>query len=321
MTSAWEAWVADPARTGTSPAHVVEAAIVAATGSPAATTERLLHGESNEVYDATTADGQRIIVRLGRRQPSLFPAERWAVERGAEAGVPTPEVLLVDEVVAGEETLAVCVERHAGGLPLQSVAASLPRDTVRAAVVAAGRALARIHSVRTDGWGWPLDADGRGSDPDLSAFLAMPAREPQWYRPGAEAAGYDLERFDRAMALLAERAEGHGLDGPRLVHADFGAKHVLVEESTGELTAIIDFETARGGEPAYDVAWDLYFRDTLKTRWLLEGYRDVAEVSDERIALNRLLFAIRLLGHSTGGFTGFVPLATAAIDEALATLG
>ena len=315
MTSAWKEWLADPSRTGTSPAEVVEAAILEATGSPAATTERLLHGESNEVYDATTEDGQRVVVRLNPRRPSLFPAERWAIERSAAAGVPVPEVLLADEGVG--------VERHAGGVPLVSAASSLPRDIVRAAVVAAGRALAGIHAVRTDGWGWPLDADGRGGDPDLATFLAMPAREPQWFRPGAEAAGYDLERFDRATALLAERAEDHGLDGPRLVHADFGAKHVLVDETTGELTAIIDFETARGGEPAYDIAaWDFYFRDTLKTRWLLDGYREVADVDvdDARIALNRLLCAIRMLGYATRGFTGFVPLATAAIDEAITSM-
>jgi Ser/Thr protein kinase RdoA (MazF antagonist) len=313
VTSAWQDWLADPSRTGTSPPEVVASVIASATSSVAVTTTRLLHGESNEVYDATTEDGQRVVVRLNPRRPSLFPAERWAIERAAAAGVPLPEVLL------GEE--GVCVERHAGGLPLQDVARSLPREAVRAAVVEAGRALARIHAVRTDGWGWPLDAEGRGSDPDLATFLAMPAREPQWFRPGAEAAGYDLAKFDTATAILEARAEDHGLDGPRLVHADWGAKHVLVDETTGELRALIDFETARGGEPAYDIAaWDLYFRDTLKTRWLLEGYREIADVDDERIALNRLLFAIRLLGHAAGGFTGFVPLATAAIDEAITSM-
>ena len=94
MTSAWKQWLADPSRTGTSPAEVVEAAVVAATGSAAATTERLLHGESNEVYDVSTEDGQRVVVRLSPRRPSLFPAERWAIEQSAAAGVPAPDVLL-----------------------------------------------------------------------------------------------------------------------------------------------------------------------------------------------------------------------------------
>jgi aminoglycoside phosphotransferase (APT) family kinase protein len=228
-------------------------------------------------------------------------------------------VLLVDEI----ESLAVCVEAHAGGRPLLTVARSLPPDAARAAVVDAGRALARIHTVPVDGFGFPLSGDGRGPDgDDGAAFLAMPARSPEWYRPAAEEAGYDLGRFDRALALLESAAPAAS---SQLVHGDFGAKHVLVDEETGRVTAIIDFEVARGGDGAYDVAaWDIYFRDTLRTSWLLEGYADGAgaPIDDDfhhRVELHRLLLAIRLLGHAAGpnAFKGFVPLAMATIDEVL----
>jgi aminoglycoside phosphotransferase (APT) family kinase protein len=306
-------------RLGTSPPSVLSTAVQRAcgAGTEPATVERLLQGESNEVYDVALDDGRRVVVRIGRRTPSLFPGEQWAIDAARAAGAPVPDVPLVDTI----EDLAVCVETHAGGAPLIQVAASMDADTRQTAVVGAGQALRQIHAVGVDGFGFPLSADGRGPDgDDGAAFLAMPARSPEWYRPAAEEAGFDLERFDRALGLLEAGAARFADEPPCLVHADFGAKHVLVHPADGRVTAIIDFETARGGDGAYDVAaWDIYFREWLRTSWLLDGYGEVGGDFDERVRLHRLLMAMRLLSHSAGpqGFKGFVPLALTAIDEAL----
>lgn len=319
LQQSWAEWVADPARTGTSSADVVAKVIERATGGTPVSIERLLHGEINEVYDVTQSAGQRVVLRIGRRSPSLFPSERWALDSARAAGAIVPEVLLVDEIDTPEERLAICVEEHVGGLPLQQLAQTAgSADGFERLVRDAGRNLALVHDVRTDGFGWPVDASGRAPDENWGDFLAMPAREPEWYRPAAIDAGYDGKRFDRALAVVQDHA---GLyDGePRLVHGDFGAKHVLADE---ELRALIDFEVCRGGDPAYDVAaWDIYFHNTLRTEWLLDGYREVTPLDDTfdlRVRLSLILLAIRLLAHSRGGFTGFVPLATTTLDRELA---
>ena len=319
----WSAWLADPSRTGTSDPAVITRAIDRATGNRPEHIERLLHGETNEVYDITTANGQRVVLRIGRYPHSLFPAEQWALAAAAQQGASVPEVLLVDELEAESESLAVCVQRHAGGWPVQQLASdAAAAEPYEAVVIEAGRHLARVHRVETSGFGFPLDANGHGPDTSWADFLSMPARGPEWYRPAAEQAGYDRDRFDRAIRLLDEHAaiyEG----APRLVHGDFGAKHVLAT-SDGDFRALIDFEVCRGGDPAYDIAaWDFYFHNTLRTDWLLSGYQEVGDLGPEldlRLSLYRLLLAIRLLGQSMNGFTGFVPRATKTIDRELAAL-
>ncbi|WP_129841056.1 phosphotransferase [Streptomyces sp. RFCAC02] len=43
--------------------------------------------------------------------------------------------------------------------------------------------------------------------------------------------------------------------GPVLVHGDFGPNNVLLDPATCEVTAVIDWEFARIGEPVEDLAW------------------------------------------------------------------
>ena len=58
--------------------------------------KRIVAGEVNEVYDVQTEDGN-LIVRISREEENRFIPEKWAIEKSGEAGVPVPEVLLVDE--------------------------------------------------------------------------------------------------------------------------------------------------------------------------------------------------------------------------------
>jgi fructosamine-3-kinase len=322
LQQSWAEWLADPARTGSSSPEVIAEAVERATGATPISIARVLHGEINEVYDVTNGDGERVVVRIGRRSPSLFAGERWALDAARSAGALVPRVLLVDEIDTADERLALCVQEHVGGLPLQHRAlAAGSAEEFKQVVRDAGRNLALVHEVRSDGFGWPVDATGNAPDDSWSEFLTMPAREPHWYRPLAIDAGYAGDRFDRALAVLEAHADVYDAR-PRLVHGDFGAKHVLADE---RLRALIDFEVCLGGDPAYDVAaWDIYFHNTLRTDWLLDGYREISPLDDTfdlRVRLSLMLLAIRLLGHSRGGFTGFVPLAIKTLDRGLDALG
>jgi len=81
------------------------------------------------------------------------------------------------------------------------------------------------------------------------------------------ALSYPKERFERALAHLESHADVYA-GAAKLVHADFGPKHVLVN---GGVRALIDFKVCRGGDPVYDIAtWDIYFHNSLRTEWLLD---------------------------------------------------
>jgi aminoglycoside phosphotransferase (APT) family kinase protein len=78
---------------------------------------------------------------------------------------------------------------------------------------------------------------------------------------------------ERAVAEI----ERHALDvsdvEPRLVHGDFGPKHIFVDHE--QITGIIDWGEARSDDPVEDFAWwNFWHRGAAPLAWLIEGYED-----------------------------------------------
>jgi hypothetical protein len=84
-------------------------------------------------------------------------------------------------------------------------------------------------------------------------------------RPGQELLEEQPERVLYAVGLLARRLAAVDLSlvaaldavptGTVLVHGDFGPQNLLLDPSTVEPTALLDWEFAHIGDPVEDVAW------------------------------------------------------------------
>src|SRR5579863_8288211 len=72
------------------PTSLIDEYVRKATGSAIAQASRVVLGLDNEVYDVTTANNHRLIVRISHKENHRFEAERYALNAARSASVPTP---------------------------------------------------------------------------------------------------------------------------------------------------------------------------------------------------------------------------------------
>jgi aminoglycoside phosphotransferase (APT) family kinase protein len=276
----WESDVITAQSRWHAPRHVVEAIVSRVTGESPARVDRIHAGQSNETYVCDAAS-LRLIVRIGRGGAAHFERERWAIRAARAQGVPTPDVLLVGEEHLHQKPVSFCVERFIPGLSLGKLARRRGRaDAVLATALRnAGHVLAAIHEVRTSGFG-ELRPDGSGALSDWPAFLAE--------RLGPVPNDAPIE-VGRALAAIEQHRPLLVATAPRLLHFDFEPSHLLTDENTGKIVGVIDFEEAKSGDPAYDLAqWDVIHDAYAPVSELAHGYGEVTTASSE-FELRRLL--------------------------------
>ncbi|MGA2207961.1 MAG: phosphotransferase [Terracidiphilus sp.] len=263
-----------------SPQAVIDAVVQRATGSSVARRVQITKGETNEVYAVDLANGQKVIVRTSRSERSRFRAERWAIEQCARAGVPVPCVIAVETIEHAGRPLNLSIETLLQGTPLDELAKdNLSPETVAALLHRTGAVLARIHSIRTNGFG-ELDENGSGNYNSIGDMLSQEELSKEHFLNVARAVHIDSGIIERALNALYEYSVRYPAISPRLIHNDFAPCHVLICD--GQVSGIVDFEIAQGGDPAREFArWQFFFGDRFALRHLIEGYGNSAGDSKE----------------------------------------
>jgi len=285
--------------------ELVQRAIITATGSPPASSSRIPIGESNQVYDVATEDGQHVIVRMSYESDPVFEHERWAIERCAEHGISVPRVLLVERVSL-DPPISICIETKLDGVSLDTLLrehAGSP-DKIAALVRQAGAMLARIHAVPTSRFGW-IRPDGVGNRPSWASFMRKWGEKRDELVASGARIGVGARDIDGAIEILLQpHAEYQDVE-PRLVHGDYTPEHILLV--AGRISGVIDFGNCLSGDPAYDFAWWDYFRgEALPVAWLIEGYRGDAASLESRMRLAKLHLAFGFVEYYaiTGNLRG-----------------
>jgi aminoglycoside phosphotransferase (APT) family kinase protein len=243
-----------------------------ALGSPLASRERIVAGEINEVYSVVTASGQEAIVRIFHGEKGKFEKEHWALERCREAGVPVPEVFLVERIESEDGPLHFCIESKLAGVTMkEALAESESKVEADELLRQLGELLAKIHSVETGGFG-VLDAHGDGKFHSVPELVAG-----DWNISFDEVlAALETRPADAALArkgyeILQTEAPRYSESSPRLAHNDLAPQHILVHE--GKISGIIDFESAIGADPMMELArWEAKYGQTYPLEKILEGY-------------------------------------------------
>lgn len=213
---------------------------------PLAELEFQPRGVVNSTYRARLASGETRMLRVMPRGRRAWETERAAAALAREAGLRVPE-----ELHRGELDHPFWVGTWLPGRRLDDwLAAGPPAAARRQVGEAVGRALAALHRVE-------LSAPGR----------LVRAREVRPFE--AEPVGLHLERWlgeDRTGAALgpaglaatraAYEARRPALDGwetrRALLHGDPSPGNVLVDEAGA--VGWLDWEWARAGDPAWDLA-------------------------------------------------------------------
>ncbi len=259
----------------TTPAEVVGDLVIESLGSPMTGCERIITGESNEVYSIKTESGKEAIIRISHGKISKFERERWAFEQCAKVGAKTPSMIWVGSKELETGKIHICVETKIEGVGLDKVIDATDPDKklkLRKLLNSVGKTLSRIHSIRTKGYG-VLDGNGNGENTSVVEMVlgnknVMKDDILKYLADRPE----DAEIIIRAYEILVEQVDQNENSDPRLVHNDFSPQNILVHN--GQIF-VIDFESAQGGNPLIDFAlWEAKHGKEYPTEYIQEGYED-----------------------------------------------
>jgi hygromycin-B 4-O-kinase len=215
-------------------------------GTPGDDVAPIATGESSQVL-RFDAGGAGYVLRCNA---TSLPFAKDTIARGlvTPLTVPVPPIVAAGHV---RGTLRWAIAERAEGMLVVSLArapgaAALPRlftilDAIHAADVR-----------HTSGYGiW--DGSGRGAHRSWSdAITEVCGVNPGIYRAWEREDGGG----DTTLTLVRERMRTllNGPAPPRgLVHGDYGSNNVLIAGS--RVTAVLDWEVSRYGDPLYDIAW------------------------------------------------------------------
>jgi hypothetical protein len=267
-------------------------------------------GTFHQLYRAVSAGGRAVIVRLNAlshlRPDFLLRLDGWAADRLREVGLPALRVHAVD-LSRTRCPYDFQILDEAPGTPLKAY--DDDEESLLPLLHALGRFVARMHTLRTRGFGF--------FDVRLLVLGAAPEQvcglSPTWrvyvlrrlethvgicQAIGAIDRGEACRIFDVFLAndALLDDVE------PVLLHGDLGSHNVFTDGR--EVTALIDWEDALSGDPAFDVAFWATFHPDRRHAAFLDGYRSVRDVGPDfearfwlyylRVALSKTVLRHRL---------------------------
>lgn len=203
-------------------------------------------GLTNSVWQLRVSQGEFIIrTNTDATKITDYLKEQWAMDAARAAGVPTPRVLEVGNFADGRPYM---IAEHVRGID-----ATGARDRL-GILEQLGRAAARLHTVRTQGFGPVFDWSGN----TLS-------RHESW--AGWLASGFGVETrvtllvkhrmIDSRQAARLRRigaAMARWRKPPVLQHGDLRLKNVIVDAESSRLVCLLDWETCVSSPAPY---WDL----------------------------------------------------------------
>ena len=251
----------------TTPRPIIDSVVRSVYGREVERLVRLTAGGLHETYRVEVRNGLPVVVRIARQPTPWFTDEERIMAQAREVGVPTPEVVGVEQVDDDGELLSLSVLRLVPGRSLDELAGVLPASDLERLVMDGGELLARVHSVVPDrGIRHELEP------PDEGAVARAAHRAHQALGPAAAAV------VERGAELLRDEL----MTGPALTlalaHGDWLPKHLLIDD--GAIVGVIDWEFAGPASPAFDLArWEVSAGDALHDRsdLLRRGYARVAD--------------------------------------------
>ncbi len=287
----------------TSTPEVIARIVAKGIGKKPVDFDHILIGEVNEVYAVTLDDGSEIILRVGHKKDQGFETETWAIEQAKKAGVPVANILAIGVETKGEKILRYSIQEKLKGKRFDTLLWTDQISPKRAQTITeqAGEVLARIHSITaTSGYG-SINQKGKGKFANTEAWVKAQLKKRDYFKTLFDANGLDPDILNAVFTKI-EEAPALLTSQPRLLHSDYGPKHIFVGNDD-VITGIIDFEDVESGDIAMDFAsWDYWFKDTLPTQWLKAGYQGIASLGDRfngRLIVAQLHELLDLLDYYT----------------------
>lgn len=209
---------------------------------------RVGNGQSNLTYRIDDEAGHSWIARrppLGKPLASAHDVAReYQIMSALQGtGVPVPATIGVC-TDAGVADVPVFLMEHVEGTVVddEETAHTLNPDVRRRLGLDLARTLAKIHAI-------DIDAVGLGELASRKPYA--PRQLKRWSRQLEDSRTQDRPDLDALTDLLRENVPES--DEIALVHGDFHVRNVIIDESTGEIRAVLDWELSTLGDPLADM--------------------------------------------------------------------
>ena len=132
------------------PHPVIDAVVRSVCGSEVERLVRVTGGGLNETYRVELSNDMFVVVRIARHPVAWFTDEEHIMAQARGVGVPTPDVLGVEQVDHDGELLSFSILRLVPGRSLNEFAGELSASDLERLVMDSGELLARVHSIDPD---------------------------------------------------------------------------------------------------------------------------------------------------------------------------
>jgi aminoglycoside phosphotransferase (APT) family kinase protein len=229
----------------TTPRPIIDSVVRSVCGREVERIVRLTSGGVNETCRVELPNGVVVVVRISRQPVPWFTDEEHVMAQAGGVGVPTPEVVGVEQVDHDGELLSFSIQRLMPGRSLDELAGELVESDLERLVMDGGELLARVHTVVPD----------RGIHHELQPpderFVARVAQvADRAFGPAAAA------MVERGAEVLREEVMTRPAPRLWLAHGDWMPQHLLIDN--GAIVGVIDWEFAGPASPARDLArWEV----------------------------------------------------------------
>src|SRR5438309_2249436 len=134
----------------TTPRPLIDSVVWSVCGREVERVVALTDGGMNETYRVELANDVAVVARIARQPVPWFTDEEHVMAQARAVGVPTPEVLGVEQVDHDGELLSFSIQRLVPGRPLDKLVGDLPASDLERFVMDGGELLARVHSITPD---------------------------------------------------------------------------------------------------------------------------------------------------------------------------
>jgi aminoglycoside phosphotransferase (APT) family kinase protein len=245
-------------------------------------------GLTNLVFEAD-AGGGPYIIRIGKDPAKIkdYLKEQWAIREAHAAGVPVPEVL---EVGAELVPAPYMISRRIDGIE------GTQYPDYMALLAEMGRLTALIHTIPTSGFGHTFD----WSNNKLSrkeTWAAFLKRELKLDERLDVLKKHKMLSPKQSKGLKAVLREIEGWDRPTVLnHGDMRLKNIIVEEKSGKVKAVLDWEFCCSNiAPHWDLSLALHDLSVDAKQAFLRGYglkeKQILEMAPVVKALNVINYA------------------------------
>ncbi|MFF5985875.1 phosphotransferase family protein [Prauserella flavalba] len=214
---------------------------------PDRTYRRIGNGQSNLTYLVTGHDGRRVVLRRPPLGAVAGPAHDVAREARImtalqDTAIPVPEVIGVLEATGPDSATVVALSHLEGSTPDTTGIAELTDNACHRVGLEIVGALAELHALH------PADVGLN----DLGSSRPLAQRQlRRWTSVWERTRTRDLPALTELGRRIAAAAPEQTTT--RLVHGDVHPANVLVDRTTGRMTALLDWELCTTGDPLADL--------------------------------------------------------------------